>query len=212
MKTKIYFLLNEFFHVRYVGKTKRTLELRLKGHLDEAQKGHKCKKCCGIRKMFRKGKCPTIVLQTEVEGTGSNAERAYIKWYRSKGVDLWNLTNGGDGNSDPSIETRKKIGDALRNIMKSSEHRKKISKTLEGRKKNPETIVKLHLAAIGKPKPPFSPEHKKALRLAWTPERKKALGFAMKILKWTPERKKAKSLAMIGNKNAIKHQNERKVK
>ena len=97
MRTKIYFLLNEFFRVRYVGKTCGTLKDRLWGHLYEAKRGHKCKKCNGIRKMFRGGLIPTITLQTEVEGNGNNAERAYIRHFRNKGVDLWNLTEGGDG-------------------------------------------------------------------------------------------------------------------
>jgi group I intron endonuclease len=46
--------------------------------------------------MLREGKTPTITLQTEVNN-GPAAEMAYIKWLRSKGVELWNLTDGGEG-------------------------------------------------------------------------------------------------------------------
>jgi hypothetical protein len=97
MRTKIYFLRGENHFVVYVGKTSGTLENRLYGHFREAKKGHRCKKCNGIRKMLREGKVPTITLQTDVEGDGANAERAYIKWLRSYGIDLWNLTDGGEG-------------------------------------------------------------------------------------------------------------------
>lgn len=109
MKTKIYFLRGENRFVRYVGKTCRTLENRLWGHLHEARKDHRCRKCNGIRALLRKGLDPIIDLITEVKGNGNGAERVYIKWLRSKGIDLWNGTEGGDGNSNPSIEVRKKI-------------------------------------------------------------------------------------------------------
>lgn len=97
MKTKIYFLRGENRFVVYVGKTTISLEKRLRVHLYEARKGDKTHKSRGIRKMLREGKSPVIDLITEVNGDGVKAEQAYIKWLRSKGVNLWNITIGGEG-------------------------------------------------------------------------------------------------------------------
>lgn len=135
MKTKIYFLRGENRFVRYVGKTTRTLESRLWCHLDEAKKGHVCKKCCGVRAMFHKGLSPTIDLITEVEGNGDGTERAYIKWLRGKGVDLWNMADGGGGGY---------IG---------KEGIEKIRRALTGRKRSAESIRKGALHLLGKKRP-----------------------------------------------------------
>lgn len=114
MKTKIYFLRDENRFVRYVGKTTKPLEKRLKAHLQEARRGKINHRCNGIRALLRKGSCPTIDLITEVEGNGDGAERAYIKWLRSKGVDLWNGSDGGEGNPGwvATPEIRKKFSEA----------------------------------------------------------------------------------------------------
>jgi hypothetical protein len=115
MRTKIYFLRGENHFVVYVGKTINILENRLRNHLNEARRGHMCRRCYGIRAMLRQGFTPTITLQTEVEGNGAKAEQAYIKWLRSKGVDLWNTTDGGEGTPGRvcSIETKKKTSKSL---------------------------------------------------------------------------------------------------
>lgn len=99
MRTKIYFLRGENRFVVYVGKrlSSKPLKGRLDDHIREAISGHHCKKCCGIRDMLRRGLSPTISEITEVEGNGNNAERAYIKWLWSYGINLWNGTGGGDG-------------------------------------------------------------------------------------------------------------------
>lgn len=135
MKTKIYFLRDENRFVKYVGKTGGILEHRLRYHLYEALKGHKCKRCNGIRAMLRRGFSPTIDLITEVDGNGAGAERAYIKWLRSKGIDLWNLTDGGEGNPGHIVseKTRAQIRAKLKGKTRPKEACQKMSDSHTGK-------------------------------------------------------------------------------
>lgn len=141
MKTKIYFLRGENRFVRYVGKTSGTLEHRLSRHLRNAINDDQTKKGCGIRKMLREGLSPTITLITEVEGDGSSIERAYIKWLRSHGIDLWNLTDGGEGTFGRilSPETRIKIGLGQKGRVPTQATRLKIGNSNTGQKRTAKT-------------------------------------------------------------------------
>ncbi len=140
MRTKIYFLRGENHFVKYVGKTCGTLEHRLRRHLQEARNGLISKKCNGIRAMLRRGLAPTITLQTEVDGNGAKAEQAYIKWLRSKGIDLWNTTDGGEG---------------VPGLIQSDEAKKKCSENhagtgMLGKHHTENTKRKLRLLNLGK--------------------------------------------------------------
>ena len=111
MRVKIYALYDEHHRLQYIGMTKFTLEGRLEAHLQDAWKGNKQnKRCLAIREMLRQGVEPTIELLTEVNN-GYGAEIAYIKHYRKLGYDLWNETDGGEGNPDHLIKTKTKIKD-----------------------------------------------------------------------------------------------------
>jgi hypothetical protein len=119
VRTKIYCLRDEHGHIRNIGKTSKPLECRLAGHLYEAQHGGRNHRCNGIRAMLRRGFTPIINLITEVKNNnGNDAEIAYIKYYRERGFNLWNETDGGDGNSNPSVETRQKISIRLTGKVK----------------------------------------------------------------------------------------------
>lgn len=133
MRTKIYYLLNEFQLVRYVGKTGGALHSRLDGHIRESLGGKKSHKCCWIRSMLRNGFAPTIELQTEVSGDGCGAEIAYIKYLRGFGLNLTNETDGGEGASGHchTKETRGKIRDAIKGIKRSDETRAKLSAAMK---------------------------------------------------------------------------------
>ncbi|MDD5038106.1 MAG: NUMOD3 domain-containing DNA-binding protein [Dehalococcoidales bacterium] len=152
MRTKIYFLRENHF-VRYVGKTSKTLNRRFQSHLDEARRGKINHRCNGIRAALRQEHTLTITLQTEVEGNGEGAERAYIKWLRSKGIELWNQTDGGEGKPgySPSQETRRKIGDKHRGIPRPLEVRIKISEGNKGRVVSEETKKRMREGHKGLP-------------------------------------------------------------
>jgi hypothetical protein len=89
--------------------------------------------------MLREGKVPTITLQTEVDGDGANAERAYIKWLRSYGINLWNLTDGGEGTAG---------------LVRSRINKERISKSLMGHETSLERRIKIGLGNKNKIRTP----------------------------------------------------------
>lgn len=105
-------------------------------------------------------------------------ERELIKFYRSIGVKLINMTDGGEGMSNPSPEIRAKLSAARKgnkhNIGRkhSKEIREKLSKLRLGKKCKKETIEKIRNAQKERK---LSPEHIAALKKSWqNPERIKA--------------------------------------
>lgn len=143
MRTKIYVLHDEMHSVRYLGKTLRELRSRLAGHLYEARRGDKTHKGCWIRSMLAKGLVPSIEVLEEVDGDGSMEEIEHIKRLREIGVRLVNGTDGGDGNPNPSAETRKKMSDRKRGIPISEETKRKISLVTMGHLVSEETRKRL---------------------------------------------------------------------
>lgn len=113
------------------------------------------------------------------EAIAFDLERGLIKCLRRMGVKLTNMTDGGEGNSNPSQETRSKIAAALRGTKASAETREKLSsvnkkrmenpaareasKSFTGRKHTAVSIAKMSAAKSGKP---FSDLHKVALSAA----------------------------------------------
>lgn len=141
MKTNIYILCDPDGKIRYVGKTSQTLEARICGHFSDVRRDVKSYKCNWIKSLFLKGYSPTISLVEEVRGNGNKEEIAWIKYFRSEGVDLVNTTDGGEGNVGykATIETRKKISEALKGnqnskgCCRSKEECNKISERLKAR-------------------------------------------------------------------------------
>lgn len=81
--------------LRYVGKTKHRLDVRLRGHFSLARSGHKSYLCKWLRSMFAKGVVPEIC---EIESVGEDWEEAesfWISYFKFIGADLVNTTPGG---------------------------------------------------------------------------------------------------------------------
>ncbi len=79
----------------YIGKTSRTLEIRLKEHLIDK---YHCKRVAWIKYLLKNNVNIEIGLIDEVpEQDWQFWERHYISLYRSFGFDLKNDTEGGDG-------------------------------------------------------------------------------------------------------------------
>lgn len=178
MRTKIYFLLNEFFRVRYVGKTSGTLKRRLQKHIQNAIRGEKTHKGWGIRAMLRKGLLPTIVLQTEVDGDGANAEMAYIKYFKNKGVKLWNGTDGGEGcPATPAVKIKMSVS-AIKRCKRGLPivTRLKMGRSRKGHVVLPETRRKIRDGNIGLKKP------------ACTEQRKRQISLKLKGGSWSQKR------------------------
>lgn len=171
MKTKIYALRDETRYLRYVGKTSKPLEYRLFAHIREARSGTRNRRCNWIRSMLSRELIPSITLLTEIEGDGCAAEKAWIKFFRSKGVELVNGTEGGDGGAtfrgrhhtdltkkiiglhhNPnggmlgkthSLETKRKMSLTKKGKVFSKEHRLHLSESRKGRKHSEETKRKM---------------------------------------------------------------------
>ena len=109
-----------------------------------------------------------MVLDVVPDSEWQDAERRWITRFRDLGVDLTNLTDGGEGLHNASAETRAKLAaireaawsdpetrERLLNTLRSPERRAKISAALRGRKKSPEHVAKL---PQNQPGWPHSPE------------------------------------------------------
>jgi len=98
----IYGLVDPRFGVvRYVGFTSKTLKQRTVRHIQEsvAPRSSHYRKSRWIVSIMSEGIEPTAVLLEEVppDADWQEAERRWIKYYRDRGNDLCNHTDGGDG-------------------------------------------------------------------------------------------------------------------
>lgn len=84
-----------------------------------------------------------------------------------KAGPLTNMTDGGDGHSNPSEESRKKVSEALKHYVRTPAHKLALSKAMTGRKQTEAAKQKLSAYFKGRPNPknstalkgrPHSPE------------------------------------------------------
>jgi len=176
--------------IRYIGKTDNPPE-RLRGH----QKDKKItKKRSWIVSLRRKGLKPVLVILQKVsKEKWREAERFQISFFRQRGFDLTNSTDGGDGVDNPTLETRQKMRDAKRGISLSEEHREKIRMASQGRILSEEHKKRIGAAnAIAKIGSHYSNEHigkvREAVLAKWAdPEYKKRVTNRIKEVSSTPE-------------------------
>lgn len=138
--------------IRYLGKTIRTLNVRLSGHLTEARKYKKDNytqnhKSNWINKVLSEGSKIVITEldSLDIPDNSKNEEWAWLEAYwisqlKSWGFNLTNLTNGGDGNQGQpqSKETIEKRVSKIRGTHKSEECKQLISNILKGKPKTEE--------------------------------------------------------------------------
>lgn len=143
--------------VRYVGKTKMALEYRLASHISSCQRANN-HRTNWLRKLLRLGLRPIIqLLEVVLEEEWQDAERRWISQFRDAGARLTNSTNGGDGLTEPTPETRAKLSAALRGKpgrhttkhtpeaiakMRAALKGRKSSYGMKGKKASPETVAK----------------------------------------------------------------------
>jgi hypothetical protein len=172
MRTTIYALREKGF-VRYVGKTVQSLDNRLSQHLMDARKGVRTHKCYWLRSMLNRGLAPTITTLEITSDDGSKDEIAWIKYFRDHGIELVNGTDGGDGNSNPSAETRALWSAQRKGVPKTPEHNAKNSAAQKGKIISAEQRAKIsashkglhpslearhNMSIAGRNRPPRSPE------------------------------------------------------
>lgn len=121
-ETRIYVLKDpDSLEIRYVGKTVSSLLSRLGGHIADAKRqkvnNHRTN---WIRKIISNNKLPIIEEVDKCPWNESQGlETYYISYFRNKGCDLLNETEGGEGNlgNIPSKETIQKRKDSLRKSL-----------------------------------------------------------------------------------------------
>lgn len=116
IKYTIYKLIDPISNeIRYIGLTSNSLKQRLKSHLSDSGKTHKCN---WIRKLKYQGLKPII---EPVEENISSLEDCclreiyYISYYRNIGCNLTNSSSGGYINYKVSDETRLKMSISAKN-------------------------------------------------------------------------------------------------
>lgn len=146
--TKIYGLADpRSGHLRYVGKTARTLSARLRGHIEVRHKSfHNAR---WIQSLWDRGLRPDIFLIDEVQGSGSDEERFYIAYFKSIGCALTNATEGGEGWT-PSPEVREKLRAAATGRTHSDATKQKLRDGNLGKKMSPDAIARTRAALLGR--------------------------------------------------------------
>jgi len=153
--------------VRYIGKTKFSIEVRLKSHIKLAKRGKMFPVCKWIRNLLDLHRMPLVKL---LEGfCHPDREMYWIDFYVHKGVKLLNCTAGGDGLQHPGDDTRHKLSNTLKTLWASPAMRQRFMEHRIPQAVSAETRAKLsragqgrqHTAAsIAKMRQPKSPEHR----------------------------------------------------
>jgi len=173
MRTTIYALRENHF-VKYVGKTKYSLEKRLSNHLITARRGEQTYRARWIRRMLQEGSIPDITKIQDVEGDGCKEEIAWIRYFRDHGVKLTNGTAGGDG------------GDTYGTGLHRARMLENVNRSKRGRKHSDETKAKIAAKALGRKASPATKEKMSVARRAHS------------MPKWTEERRKKTVASLVG--------------
>jgi group I intron endonuclease len=126
--------------VKYIGKTINPT-YRLWRHIYSSQKP-KTKKECWIKSLLNLGLLPLfeIIEQCNGDNEADVRECFWIKYYRDSGVNLKNLTSGGDGGYSLTDEAKQKISESLKGNTISQETRDKLSVSVRLAWSDPELI------------------------------------------------------------------------
>jgi hypothetical protein len=98
---------------------------------------------------YGKENIQVIIFKKDSEASAFKSEIRLIKILRNAGFILANKTDGGEGISNPSLETRAKMSAAGRCKKFSDEHRAKIAASQTGRKISEETRKRLSESHLG---------------------------------------------------------------
>lgn len=162
-KTTIYGLCDpRTGQLRYVGKTCKALEKRLREHVVEAGAGVAGYKNNWVRQLLVLNLAPEPFVIEVAIGDGSVEEIHHIAQLRALGCDLTNTTRGGDGvmagrKHTPEARARmsaaarkRKVAAGLKRAPMAPEARLKLSLALKGRTLSSETRAKMSAARVGK--------------------------------------------------------------
>lgn len=145
----------------YVGWTAKKLGRRRSRHLVDAKAGSSCYFHRALMKHGIEAFEWTILEAHSTDEEAKIAEIWYIEYFKSIGVELYNMTNGGDGQLGQmrSDITRNKISSAMKGRVFSDEHLERLRTARRERSVAPEVGLKIANALKGRKKPPRSKEH-----------------------------------------------------
>lgn len=193
--------------VRYVGWCFLT-HRRLAQHIQRA-KSETTHKANWINKLSSAGLSPIIDVIEVGTGDWAFAEKKWIAFYRGQGIDLVNLTDGGEGVPGLvfSVAAREKMSAAKKGRKLSPEHIKKVADALRGRKRPEAAMAGARKALTGRV---VSQETKEKIRNSLigtkhTDEAKAKISAAGKGRKHTTESKEKMRSAMAGRTLTAEH-------
>ncbi len=190
------------YSLRYIGKSDNP-DLRLKQHMNEMKHGKKGNRhmASWIRQLLNEGLEPSIeILEECTLDNWQESEQAWIAECKKFGLNLVNVTNGGEGMVGyvPSAETRAKVSAMfkgrpalhLKGKPLSEEHKAKIKANSPHHKHTEETKKKISEGHKGRV---FSDEHKRKIGEA-------SKGRSVGLIR-SEETKQKMSEAQLGPKN-----------
>lgn len=135
--------------VRYVGKTIKSLNARLRRHISDSERedNYRTK---WIRSLIKRGLKPKIeILECCLEENWQECEKYWIMMLRFLGVRLINATDGGDGMSGHlhNEETKAKISRSRIGMVFSEETKRKLSLSHIGKRHTIEAKKKIGISS-----------------------------------------------------------------
>ena len=167
MRTGILYKLSFPNGKAYIGITLETLAQRVRRHISYARAGRMFALSCAIRK-YGEDAFMAEVLRTAESSDLNRIEIETISEYRSRGIILYNMTDGGDGSLGvtPSQKTKDKISASLRGRKCSDQHRLRVSEAQKFKTIPAEVREKMRSAALARCVYPMSEEQRQKRRNA----------------------------------------------
>lgn len=167
----VYLATNTINGRAYIGKAVAGLAPRKAGHR-YASKSRGTPFMAAIRKHGWAAFAWVELFLSDDDATLLDAEIELIAAYRLAGLDLYNITSGGEGLSMPcSEQRRRKASAALKGRSFSKAHRRKLSEARMGYKPSAAAVAKMRETKRGKKLPGWTPERRAKVAAAWQAKR-----------------------------------------
>ncbi len=170
----VYLATNSRNGKRYIGQTSKTLDQRRKNHEKNARGGRRSRFYSALRKHGADAFQWRVLDPTRNKAESDAMEIFCIRFYETRNPSYgYNLTAGGEGMSNPSDETRRRMSDAHKGHTQnrgrrfSGQIRENMIARLQGSTGNlghhhsPEAKAKMRAAKLGKQ---HTPEHIERIR------------------------------------------------
>lgn len=129
--------------LKYVGKTVKSLSVRLSAHISESKRDGKSKRDRWVNKLSSLKLRPEIfVIETVESDSWKDAEKFWISYFKSLGCDLVNFLEGGD---EPPVLYGKNNPNYEKGYLVSNEEREVRSKRFKGVKLEGEQLKSVKL-------------------------------------------------------------------